>query len=123
MDKWAKRFGGGFIVSAFVWVVLRTILQWQLIDRITPSSDLVGVSAFAGGFALATLGRDDRHRLDAVVASSRAVGVVQALARSGLVAPRPRAARGLAVTKRTRTSPDKNARWAGLGINSALACR
>ena len=47
MDKWAQRFGGGFIVSAFVWVVLRTILQWQLIDRITPSSDLVGVTAFA----------------------------------------------------------------------------
>jgi len=56
MDKWAQRFGGGFIVSAFVWVVLRTILQWQLIDRITPSSDLVGVTAFAGGFSLATFG-------------------------------------------------------------------
>src|SRR4029077_10697823 len=67
--------------------------------------------------------RGERHRLDPVVASSRAVGVVEALARPGLVAPRPRTARGLAVTKRTRTSPDKNARWVGLGINSALARR
>jgi len=56
MDKWAQRFSGGFTVSAFVWVVLRTILHWQLIDPITPPSDLVGVTAFAGGFALATFG-------------------------------------------------------------------
>jgi hypothetical protein len=56
MDKWAQRLGGGFIVSAFVLVVLRTILQWQVADPITPSADLVGVTAFAGGFALATFG-------------------------------------------------------------------
>ena len=56
MDKWAQRFGGAFIVSAFVWVVLRTILQWQVVDQITPSADLVGVVAFTGGFAVATFG-------------------------------------------------------------------
>ncbi len=56
MDTWAQRFGGAFIVSAFVWVVLRTILQWQVSDQITPSPDLIGVVAFTGGFALATFG-------------------------------------------------------------------
>ena len=56
MDTWAQRFGGGSIVSAFDWVVLRTILQWQVSDQITPSSALIGVVAFTGGFAVATFG-------------------------------------------------------------------
>jgi hypothetical protein len=56
VDKWTQRFGAAFIASAFVWVVLRTVLQGQVSDEVSPSPDLVGLIAFLGGFALACFG-------------------------------------------------------------------